>query len=390
MVTQTSPQPTDLPEHLRAVAAHCWLPATGTCAEWFQTRYEQHCRSAEAGSVAFVYQRTGDWHIRKTRTATGGKTLGLGDWRGWWHQGEPWRKGANGKQLWNPQPATADTRHLLLVEGETAHIVASWLLRDHPQWLIISSTGSNFPADNKGHQTIRNRRWQVLAWPDQDQAGTTWLDLITRHWLADYPVMPFVNYPPGTEMKDCRDWYRHQREQNYGHIEQVLAEQLQAHIEALQAHPDRYRHPPAHNPQQTAPEGRKRDTAGWSPQPATARRSDWNFDVPERDIKDVALKAFGQNLQDAGYQPAGGNQWRCGNTTGHEHGDRNPSVSVDLQAGLYNCHGCQTGGDAVTIAAQVAGQSRKEWWRTTAQNLQQTNIADRPLVRPARKRKGTI
>ena len=376
-----------LPEHLRAVAAHCWLP--GTADEWFQEHYAQHCQPAETGSVAFIYQRSGDWHIRKTRYGSGGKPSGLGSWQGWWHKGEPWRKGAAGKQLWNPQPATDRTRHLLLVEGETAHIVAAWLLRDHPQWKVLSSTGSNFPTDNKGHQTIRDRQWQVLAWPDWDKAGETWLDLITRQWLGDYPVMSFFNYPPVPDMKDARDWYRYQQEQGYDDTEQLLAEQLQAHIEALQTHPDRYRHPAAPNPQQRAPEGGKLDTAGWSPEPGTRRRSDWDFDVPERDIKDVALKRFAQNLQDAGYQPAGGAKWRCGNSTAHEHGDRNPSVSVDLQAGLFNCHGCQHSGDAVAIAAQVAGLSRKEWWRTTAQNLQQTNIGGKSLTRPAQNREAT-
>lgn len=39
----------------------------------------------------------------------------------------------------------------------------------------------------------------------------------------------------------------------------------------------------------------------------------------------------------------------------HHHNDRNPSLSYDLELGLYNCHGCDESGDVVSAYAAARG-----------------------------------
>ena len=165
-------------------------------------------------------------------------------------------------------------------------------------------------------------------------------------------------------MKDARDWFRYQQEQGYDDTEQLLAEQLQAHIEALQEHPDRFTHSAAPDAAVRSPEAQNSvsgntsglDTTGWSPNPGTRRRSDWDFDVPERDIKDVALKRV-RSKSSRRRLPT--RRWR--KVAVREH-SRPPSRRPEpFRVRRFTNRPVQLprvptpAGDAVTIAAQVAG-----------------------------------
>lgn len=53
---------------------------------------------------------------------------------------------------------------------------------------------------------------------------------------------------------------------------------------------------------------------------------------------------------------ATGNQKvRCLNKSAHPGGDRNPSASVRLGAGLYNCFACGLSGDGYDIMLEIEG-----------------------------------
>lgn len=45
------------------------------------------------------------------------------------------------------------------------------------------------------------------------------------------------------------------------------------------------------------------------------------------------------------------------------HGDKSASASVNRGRGLWNCHGCGLGGDAITLIMEVDGLSQREAWQ---------------------------
>ena len=46
---------------------------------------------------------------------------------------------------------------------------------------------------------------------------------------------------------------------------------------------------------------------------------------------------------------------RCFNPEGHSHGDRTPSLSVNLGAGKVKCHGCDLAGDGFDVMLRLEG-----------------------------------
>lgn len=60
-------------------------------------------------------------------------------------------------------------------------------------------------------------------------------------------------------------------------------------------------------------------------------------------------------------------QFSCPVPTNHTHGDKNPSASIDLSTGEWKCHGCEIGGDLITLAALGLGYgindyNTREYW----------------------------
>jgi len=53
-----------------------------------------------------------------------------------------------------------------------------------------------------------------------------------------------------------------------------------------------------------------------------------------------------------GWQPV-----HCINEVAHSHGDRNPSASVNLDYGYYNCHSCDLKGDAYALLLELEGMT---------------------------------
>jgi DNA primase len=45
----------------------------------------------------------------------------------------------------------------------------------------------------------------------------------------------------------------------------------------------------------------------------------------------------------------------CPNKSAHSHGDRNPSFSVNLGRGKYNCFSCSIHGDWADLALEIEG-----------------------------------
>jgi len=73
--------------------------------------------------------------------------------------------------------------------------------------------------------------------------------------------------------------------------------------------------------------------------------------------KSEALQTF---LEEAGihlHQRQGWQKVSCFNKDGHPHGDRNPSASVNLGTGRYNCFACGLGGDVYDLMQELYGWS---------------------------------
>jgi len=51
------------------------------------------------------------------------------------------------------------------------------------------------------------------------------------------------------------------------------------------------------------------------------------------------------------------------------HKDRNPSLSVNLNTGLWYCHGCRVGGDLVTFEQRMHGGDHSETWKRVREFL---------------------
>lgn len=51
---------------------------------------------------------------------------------------------------------------------------------------------------------------------------------------------------------------------------------------------------------------------------------------------------------------------RCFNEYGHKLGDRNPSASVSLEYGYYQCHACEMEGDGYSILRKMEGWDVKK------------------------------
>lgn len=62
------------------------------------------------------------------------------------------------------------------------------------------------------------------------------------------------------------------------------------------------------------------------------------------------------------------------------HEDKNPSLSVNVEQGVYFCQGCQTKGDAIDLAAHYAGLSRIGFIKQNAK--EPVEIHSKPVVEP--------
>ena len=81
-------------------------------------------------------------------------------------------------------------------------------------------------------------------------------------------------------------------------------------------------------------------------------------------LRSGLVPALDELLRTAGYRPGRrADIWHCGQTDNHTHGDRNPSVSADLEKGVFKCHGCGVSGDRVTLAADLERTTTAEYLR---------------------------
>lgn len=56
----------------------------------------------------------------------------------------------------------------------------------------------------------------------------------------------------------------------------------------------------------------------------------------------------------------GNQKVRCLDSTAHPNGDRNPSASVRLPVGLYNCFACGLSGDGYDLMLALEGMKAKD------------------------------
>ena len=309
---------------LQALADHCSVPLHFI---------QQHLpvSSKVPGVVAFHY-KTGDIHKRKVANLTFQNRQYSGDGLGAWIG---WNKGAAGQQLWGLPPED-QIEGCLIVEGETAAVCASYALRSKG-WMIIATSGSRFPAEDDRNQVIQQWNVPVVLWPDPDPPGQKWCQQALQ-WLAK--VYPAVADWPG----DVRDWWKEQEDryglegtEHFSPAPDVLHELLLAFYEADQKDYSEY------DPVKMVP---VRHNLGSAQNKA-----------PSLTILLASTGATPSTRRD---------MWHCGNTANHSHGDRNPSLKVDLEQNVYYCHTCQEGGDNVSLAAQQKGQSVKEYLRSAS------------------------
>ena len=290
---------------LSALANHCGLPDS---LETLNLPVGQPA----PGLIAFRY-KTGDSHIRRY-----GKH-GLTGWQGW-------NKGAEGKQLWALKPE-GQVQAVLLVEGETAAVCAHYCLKDKG-WLVLATSGSAFPDRDDRNKVIEAWKVPVLLWPDQDGPGQ-------HRWLPEGLSWLARSNPAVIQMYgDLRHWwasssFRYGPDRQDIMLNEILYACWEHHLQNRNYDPVRY--------------------------------VPTRFNLGSAKSKAPSLDSL---LPATGARPSNKKgMWHCGNTSNHQHGDRNPSMSVNLEQQVFYCFVCAdrynptASGDNVALAAYQAGLS---------------------------------
>ena len=369
-------------EALTALAKHCGLPGL--------TDLGLPIGQPAPGLIAFRY-KTGDSHIRRF------DKQGLTGWQGW-------NKGALGKQLWALKPE-GQVQAVLLVEGETSAVCAHFALKDKG-WLVIATSGSSFPEADSRNKVITALQVPVILWPDPDLPGQQkWLPE-GLSWLSAVNPAVYEHKEDYDNKEDLRGWWLTNK-QRYGLEETVLT--IPDKIQCLTC-----------NKQASLPDSinchcfPKRIETLTTKQGKTSSMSDtlhnmllalWEHHYQTRDYDPVRFVPKKFNTGTAkdkapsldtllpkihakpSRQP---NKWHCGNTSNHQHGDRNPSMSVNLDKQVFHCFVCAdrynptASGDNVSLAAYLEGLPVDDYLRQrTIDSKASARLADEtedPLV----------
>ena len=282
----------------------------------------------EAGARVGFRFRNGDVHSRSAASLRGP----VKDKMFRWHKSDTW---GGGKRLWPPCPPTLTAlRFALLVEGETSGVAAAYGLSHRADWWVAATTGAGmFPERNSEAgrvllDVLTSASAVAVAWPDDDTAGSRWLEGAER-LLEGFPLgVVKTSGDPRTVWRTmlAADGLDEAAGRFAGMCDKAAASAV---IAAPPPPPPRFREPP-----------------GAEPVSASA--------VILEVMKTYRLEEL---LQSPPFnaQPRGRGSFSCGSGH-HAHGDRNPSLSV-FKGGAgtpaYKCFGCGTEGDIMTAYAAV-------------------------------------
>ena len=347
---------TQVPEWAAVVAEHC-----GVSAAWITTLRRL---DGDHQTIRFVFPPDGDNPpVAHTRKHSGGRMTKRIGW-------EPSDQSAQFpdiyRRAWTPD--TDDQCGMILVtEGETTALVAAALSAavQFPNgrrvvvygtpgaWtndIVTRATTAGAPVALVRDSDRTGRKWATRAIADLERAGVPWTLLAA---------------PPGGDLRA-------------------------AHLQTHQAGTEPPRSPvgwagalatlrpvAGRKPDGTAygwlPLLRRRKPAPPAPAPGRSRstlrrplrRHDLRPEYRRADaLRSGLVPALDELLRTAGYRPGRrADIWHCGQTDNHTHGDRNPSVSADLEKGVFKCHGCGVSGDRVTLAADLERTTTAEYLR---------------------------